>query len=81
MNDLIKDPKQTQPMAEELQKIGKAERVADEIRDQSLLALFEESTDFKSLIIRKENYENLEIITDQMKRAGHVLGSISIKYA
>jgi uncharacterized protein Yka (UPF0111/DUF47 family) len=53
----------------------------DDIFDLSIENLFENETDIKLLIKKREIYQNLEKVTDKCEDAGNVMESIVVKYA
>jgi predicted phosphate transport protein (TIGR00153 family) len=62
-------------------KINGIENQVDDIFDLSIENLFENETDIKLLIKKREIYQNLEKVTDKCEDAGNVMESIVVKYA
>jgi predicted phosphate transport protein (TIGR00153 family) len=62
-------------------KINGIENQVDDIFDLSIENLFENETDIKLLIKKREIYQNLEKVTDMCEDAGNVMESIVVKYA
>lgn len=62
-------------------KINGIENQVDDIFDLSIENLFENETDVKLLIKKREIYQNLEKVTDKCEDAGNVMESIVVKYA
>lgn len=79
--ELLQHIKETKKISKCIKKISTAEKDADDIFDLSIAELFEHTEDFKELIKRREVYQYLESITDQCKKVGNIISTISIKYA
>jgi predicted phosphate transport protein (TIGR00153 family) len=62
-------------------KINGIENQVDDIFDLSIENLFENETDIKMLIKKREIYQNLEKVADKCEDAGNVMESIVVKYA
>ena len=62
-------------------KINGIENQVDDIFDLSIENLFENESDIKLLIKKREIYQNLEKVTDKCEDAGNVMESIVVKYA
>ena len=61
--------------------INSIENLGDDVFDESIINLFDNEIDAKTLIKKKEIYQMLELVTDKFEEAGNVIESILIKYA
>mgnify|MGYP003342571424 CR=1 FL=1 len=55
--------------------------IADMSDDEFQKFVFENQSDIKMLIKKREIYQNLEKVTDKCEDAGNVMESIVVKYA
>lgn len=77
----LRNLKNTHKVMECIIKINSIENQADDIFDLSIENLFENETDIKALIKKREIYKLMEIVTDKCEDAGNVMESIIVKYA
>jgi uncharacterized protein len=77
----LRNLKNTQKIIDCVIRINSAENQGDDIFDVSIDRLFEQETDIKMLIKKRELYQSLEIVTDKCEDAGNVIESIVVKYA
>lgn len=62
-------------------KINELELKADKIHDKSVAEIFENESDFKTVIKYKEVISALETATDKAKEVSNVLEGVMVKYA
>lgn len=77
----LRNLKKTELIVSSIVKINSLENAADDLFDLSIERLFEDETDIKTLIKKREIYQTLEAITDKCEDAGNVIESIVVKYA
>lgn len=77
----LRNLKNTHKVMECIIKINSIENQADDIFDLSIENLFDNETDIKALIKKREIYKLMEIVTDKCEDAGNVMESIIVKYA
>ncbi len=77
----LRNLKNTEKIVSSIVKINSLENAADDLFDLSIERLFEDETDIKTLIKKREIYQTLESITDKCEDAGNVIESIVVKYA
>lgn len=77
----LRELKKPESITTALVKINSMENHADDIFDMSIKNLFDNETDFKELIRRREVYTVMEICTDKCEDVANVLESIIVKYA
>ena len=73
--------KNIKEMTEAMIKVNSIENQADDVFDMSIERLFEQESDFKEVIKKREIYQVLEIATDKIEDVSNVIESIIIKYA
>ena len=77
----LRDMKNIKEMTEAMIKVNSIENQADDVFDMSIERLFEQESDFKEVIKKREIYQVLEIATDKIEDVSNVIESIIIKYA
>jgi len=77
----LRNLKNIQKVVECVIKINGIENQVDDIFDLSIENLFENETDIKTLIKKREIYQVMEEVTDKCEDAGNVMESIVVKYA
>ena len=77
----LRNLKNIQKVVECVIKINVIENQVDDIFDLSIENLFENETDIKTLIKKREIYQVMEEVTDKCEDAGNVMESIVVKYA
>ncbi len=77
----LRDMKDLRLITEAFIKVNSLENQADDIFDMSIERLFQQETDFKEVIKKREIYQVLELATDKCEDAANVMESIIIKYA
>lgn len=77
----LRNLKNTEKIVSSIVKINSLENAADDLFDLSIERLFDDETDIKTLIKKREIYQTLESITDKCEDAGNVIESIVVKYA
>lgn len=77
----LRDLKELKNLTDTFIKIHSLENQADDVFDMSIERLFQNETDFKEVIKRREIYQVLENATDKCEDAANVIESITIKYA
>lgn len=77
----LRNLKNTEKIVASVVKINSLENAADDLFDLSIERIFEDETDIKVLIKKREIYQTLEMITDKCEDAGNVIESIVVKYA
>jgi len=77
----LKNLKNIQKVVECVIKINGIENQVDDIFDMSIENLFENESDIKTLIKKREIYQVMEEVTDKCEDAGNVMESIVVKYA
>lgn len=77
----LRNLKNTEKIVASVVKINSLENAADDLFDLSIERIFEDETDIKILIKKREIYQTLEMITDKCEDAGNVIESIVVKYA
>ena len=73
--------KEIQKVIECVVKINNIEIQVDDIFDLSIESLFDNESDLKTLIKKREIYQLMEEVTDKCEDAGNVMESIVVKYA
>jgi uncharacterized protein len=77
----LRNLKNIQKVVECVIKINGIENQVDDIFDLSIENLFENESDIKTLIKKREIYQVMEEVTDKCEDAGNVMESIVVKYA
>ena len=77
----LRDMKDLRLITEAFIKVNSLENQADDVFDMSIERLFQQETDFKEVIKKREIYQVLELATDKCEDAANVMESIIIKYA
>ena len=77
----LRNLRKTELIVSSIVKINSLENAADDLFDLSIERLFEDESDIKILIKKREIYQTLEAITDKCEDAGNVIESIVVKYA
>lgn len=77
----LRDMKNMRGITEALVKINSIENQGDDIFDFSIEKLFENESDAKEVIKKREIYQVMEIVTDKCEDAANVIESIIVKYA
>lgn len=77
----LRNLKNIQKVVECVIKINGIENQVDDIFDMSIENLFENESDIKTLIKKREIYQVMEEVTDKCEDAGNVMESIVVKYA
>ncbi len=77
----LRNLKNIQKVVDCIIKINGIENQVDDIFDLSLEKLFEDESDIKILIKKREIYQLMEEVTDKCEDAGNVMESIVVKYA
>lgn len=77
----LRDMKNLRKITDAMVAINSIENQADDIFDMSIEKLFEDETDAKEVIKKREIYQVMEIVTDKCEDAANVIESIIIKYA
>lgn len=77
----LRDMKNMRGITEALVKINSIENQGDDIFDFSIEKLFENESDAKEVIKKREIYQVMEIVTDKCEDVSNVIESIIIKYA
>ena len=77
----LRDMKNLRKMTDAMVLINSIENQADDTFDLSIERLFENETDVKEVIKKREIYQVMEIVTDKCEDAANVIESIIIKYA
>lgn len=77
----LRNLKNIQKVVECVIKINGIENQVDDIFDMSIENLFENESDIKTLIKKREIYQVMEEVTDRCEDAGNVMESIVVKYA
>ncbi len=77
----LRDMKNLRRITDAMVVINSIENQADDIFDMSIEKLFENETDAKEVIKKREIYQVMEIVTDKCEDAANVIESIIIKYA
>ena len=77
----LRDMKDLRLITEAFIKVNSLENQADDVFDMSIERLFQQETDFKEVIKKREINQVLELATDKCEDAANVMESIIIKYA
>jgi predicted phosphate transport protein (TIGR00153 family) len=77
----LRNMKEIQKVIECVVKINNIEIQVDDIFDLSIESLFDNESDLKTLIKKREIYQLMEEVTDKCEDAGNVMESIVVKYA
>lgn len=77
----LRDMKNLRRITDAMVAINSIENQADDVFDLSIEKLFENESDAKEVIKKREIYQVMEIITDKCEDAANVIESIIIKYA
>ena len=77
----LRNIKEIQKVIECVVKINNIEIQVDDIFDFSIESLFDNESDLKTLIKKREIYQLMEEVTDKCEDAGNVMESIVVKYA
>src|ERR1700749_3633540 len=77
----LRNMRDMRKITDALVKVNSIENQADDIFDMSIDRLFENETDAKEVIKKREIYQVMEIVTDKCEDAANVIESIIIKYA
>ena len=77
----LRDMKNLRKITDAMVLINSIENQADDTFDMSIERLFENETDVKEVIKKREIYQVMEIVTDKCEDASNVIESIIIKYA
>ena len=77
----LRNMKEIQKVIECVVKINNIEIQVDDIFDLSIESLFDNESDLKTLMKKREIYQLMEEVTDKCEDAGNVMESIVVKYA
>lgn len=77
----LRDMKNLENITESCVLINSIENTGDDVLDEALKDLFQNSNDAIKIIKLKDIYQDMEIITDKCEEAADVIESIIIKYS
>ena len=78
---MTKNLKKVHTILDASERVSKLEEKSDAVFEKAVSELFESEKDAKTILIYKEVLSSLEKATDRCKEVGHILETISIKYA